>query len=205
KGQFSASADVGSKPKKGEPNRQPPIDPVLLALTLGATFVARCVCGDKEQLVPIIKAGIAHSGFAFIDVISPCVTFNDHEGSTRSYKHTREHAREVVHADLVEPRDEITVTAGHGDSVDVRLHDGSTVRLLKTAADYDATDRDAAYAYVRARQRAGEVPTGLLYIETGSRDMHDVENVINSPLAKVPFEQLCPGSAALAAFMDELR
>jgi 2-oxoglutarate ferredoxin oxidoreductase subunit beta len=204
KGQFSASADVGSKPKRGEPNRQPPIDPVLLALSLGATFVARCFSGDKEQLVPIIKAAVAHRGFAFLDVISPCVTFNDHEGSTKSYKYTRDHVREVTHADLVEPREEISVSIGEGEVAEVRMHDGSTVRLRKIAADYDATDRDAAYAYVRARQRAGEVPTGLLYLETGARDMHEIENV-HAPLVNVPFEQLCPGSEELARFMEEFR
>ncbi|HEY0670945.1 MAG TPA: 2-oxoacid:ferredoxin oxidoreductase subunit beta [Longimicrobiales bacterium] len=205
KGQFSASADVGSKAKRGEPNRFAPIDPVLLALTLGATFVARCFSGDKEQLVPIIKAGLAHRGFAFIDVISPCVTFNDHEGSTKSYRHTRERAREVVHADLVEPRAEITVTQIAGDVLDVRMHDGSIVRLRKVSGDYDPTDRDVAYAYVRARQRAGEVCTGMLYLETGAPDLHGVENTVAMPLVEVPFEQLCPGSEALDDFMEEFR
>jgi 2-oxoglutarate ferredoxin oxidoreductase subunit beta len=131
------------------------------------------------------------------------VTFNDHEGSTKSYQHTRAHAREVVHADLVEPREEITVNLTAGDVMNVRMHDGSTVRLRKVSGDYDPTDRDAAYAYVRARQRAGEVCTGLLYLETGVADMHDVENTIPMPLVEVPFEQLCPGSEALDAFMRE--
>ena len=205
KGQFSASADVGSKAKRGEPNRMSPIDPVLVALTLGATFVARSFSGDKEQLVPIIKAGLAHRGFAFIDVISPCVTFNDHEGSTKSYKHTRAHTREVVHADLVEPQPEITVSLTAGDVTDVRMHDGSTVRLRKVNGDYNPTDRDAAYAYVRARQNAGEVCTGLLYLETGALDMHDVEKTIAAPLVELPFEQLCPGAAHLDALMEEFR
>ena len=205
KGQFSASADVGSKAKRGDPNRLSPIDPVLMALTLGATFVARCFSGDKDQLVPIIKAGLAHRGFAFIDVISPCVTFNDHEGSTKSYRHTRANAREVVHADLVEPRAEISVSLAAGAVIDVRMHDGSTVRLRKVSADYDPTDRDAAYAYVRARQREGEVCTGMLYLETGAPDLHDGENTVTVPLVDVPFEQLCPGSAALDAFMEDFR
>src|SRR5690606_15972480 len=123
KGQFSASADIGSRPKRGEPNRQAPIDPVLLALALGATFVARSFSGDKEQLVPILKAGLAHRGFAFVDVISPCVTFNDHEGSTKSYAYTREHAREVV--DLVPLRNEITASYDEGAAHTVTMHDGS--------------------------------------------------------------------------------
>jgi 2-oxoglutarate/2-oxoacid ferredoxin oxidoreductase subunit beta len=217
KGQFSASADMGSKPKKGEPNRQPPIDPVLLALTLGATFVARSFSGDKEQLVPIIQAGLAHKGFAFIDVISPCVTFNDHEGSTKSYQFTRQRAREVVSADLVidhdEPtasdlvplRAEISAAYAPGTTLDVTVHDGTVVRLRKIEPDYDPTDRDRAYAYVRASQTRGEVATGLLYLATGAPDMHDVENSVDRPLVQIPYEELCPGSAALTDLMEEFR
>jgi 2-oxoglutarate/2-oxoacid ferredoxin oxidoreductase subunit beta len=205
KGQFSASADVGSRPKRGEANRQPPIDPVLLALSLGCTFVARSFSGDKEQLVPIIKAALSHRGFAFLDVISPCVTFNDHEGSTKSYAWSREHLREVVHADLVMPREEITVGNGTAPVTTVRLHDGSTLRLRRTAPDYDPTDADAAYAYVRERQRAGEVATGLLYVNTEAEEMHDVEATVERPLVDLPFEELCPGAAALDALMEEFR
>jgi 2-oxoglutarate ferredoxin oxidoreductase subunit beta len=205
KGQFSASADVGSRPKRGEPNRQPPIDPVLLALSLGATFVARSFSGDKEQLIPIVKAGLAHKGFAFLDVISPCVTFNDHEGSTKSYRFTREHLREVVHADLVPLRDEITVSYAEGDAVHVRLHDGSNVRLRKAAPDYDPTNRDAAYAYVRRCQRAGEIATGLLFLDNTAPDMHEVERTVETPLAQLPYEVLCPGSNELDRLMETFR
>jgi len=205
KGQFSASADVGSRAKRGEANRMAPIDPVLLALSLGATFVARSFSGDKAQLVPILKAALSHRGFAFVDVISPCVTFNDHEGSTKSYRYTRERAREVVYADFVPPRVEITVDYGAGDAVDVRMHDGSIVRLRKTGLDYDPTDRDAAYAYVRERQRAGEVPTGLLYLSEAEPELHELEATVDAPLATLPFETLCPGSAALDALMEEYR
>jgi 2-oxoglutarate ferredoxin oxidoreductase subunit beta len=221
KGQFSASADLGSKPKKGEPNRQPPIDPVLLALTLGATFVARSFSGDKEQLVPIIKAGLAHQGFAFIDVISPCVTFNDHEGSTKSYKFTRERKRDVVltdhvvtevidhdeptASDLVPLRTEISAAYAPGATVDVVMHDGSTVRLRKVDEAYDPTDRDRAYAYVRAAQTRGEVATGLLYLATGSPDMHTLENTVETPLAWLPYEELCPGKDALTELMEDFR
>jgi 2-oxoglutarate/2-oxoacid ferredoxin oxidoreductase subunit beta len=217
KGQFSASADLGSKPKKGEPNRQPPIDPVLLALSLGATFVARSFSGDKDQLVPIIKAGLAHQGFAFIDVISPCVTFNDHEGSTKSYKFTRERKRDVVMADhvvdhdepapsdLVPLRTEIAAAYAPGGVIDVTMHDGSTVRLRKVDELYDPTDRDRAYAYVRATQSKGEVVTGLLYLATGTPDMHQLENTVDTPLAWLPYEQLCPGSSALAELMEAFR
>src|SRR5829696_2830062 len=142
KGQFSASADPGSTAKKGEANTMQAIDGVLMALTLGATFVARSFSGDKGQLVPIIKAGLAHKGFAFIDVISPCVTFNDHEGSTKSYAYTREHQVEVVAADFVPPADEIVSTQDAGSVKSVLLHDGSWVKLHKVAEHYDPSDRD---------------------------------------------------------------
>jgi 2-oxoglutarate/2-oxoacid ferredoxin oxidoreductase subunit beta len=205
KGQFSASADLGSRQKRGEANRQTPIDPVLLALSLGCTFVARCFSGDKEQLVPILKAGLAHKGFAFVDVISPCVTFNDHDGSTKSYQSTRERARPVVHTDFVPPRSEITVAYGEGSSMTVRLHDGSTVRLRKLAPDYDPTDPDRAYAHVRTSQRAGEVATGLLYVATVASEMHEIEQTVAAPLAELPYEELCPGAAALDALMEGFR
>src|SRR4029453_3635448 len=140
KGQFSASADPGSMSKKGEANTMEAIDGVRLGMTLGATFVARSFSGDKAQLVPLLKAGLTHKGFAFIDVISPCVTFNDHEGSTKSYAYTREHQVEVVQADFVPVRDEITSEQEAGSVKSVMLHDGSWVKLRKLAGDYDATD-----------------------------------------------------------------
>jgi len=205
KGQFSASADVGTKTKKGEVNRNQPIDPVLVALSLGATFVARSFSGDKAQLVPILKAGLMHKGFAFVDVISPCVTFNDHEGSTKSYRYTRGHIREVVHADFVPVREEITASYEAGTTTDVTLHDGSVIRLRKVAPDYDPTDRDAVYAYVRACQRRGEVATGLLYVAQDQPEMHEIENTVDTPLVDLPFEQLCPGSAELERLMEEFR
>jgi 2-oxoglutarate/2-oxoacid ferredoxin oxidoreductase subunit beta len=205
KGQFSASADVGSRPKRGEPNRQSPIDPALLALSLGATFVARSFSGDKDQLVPILKAGVAHRGFAFVDIISPCVTFNDHEGSTKSYRFAREHIREVVHADLVPLRKEITVSYPEGEGVDVRMHDGSTVRLRKTAPDYDPTDRDAAYSYVRRLQNSGEIATGVLYIGDDAPEMHEVEQTVDQPLVDLPFDELCPGNGELGRIMEMFR
>jgi 2-oxoglutarate ferredoxin oxidoreductase subunit beta len=205
KGQFSASADVGSTSKKGEANEQAPIDPVLLALTLGATFVARSFSGDKKQLVPILKAGIAHKGFALVDVISPCVTFNDHEGSTKSYAYTRAHDVEAVAADFVPLRKEITVPDTGEEVRTVQLHDGGTVRLRATAPDYDPTDRDSAYAHVRACQRRGEVATGLLFVSESARDMHDALRTVQTPLVDIPFEQLCPGSAALDRLMERYR
>jgi hypothetical protein len=138
--------------------------------------------------VPILKAGLAHSAFAFIDVISPCVTFNDHEGSTKSYAYTREHDVEVVQADFVPPSEEIAVDYEQGEVKNVMLHDGGWVRLRKIAKDYDATDRDRAYAYIRERQRAGEIATGLLYISPDSRDMHDQSETVEQPLTTLPYE-----------------
>src|SRR5678810_1038528 len=137
KGQFSASADVGSKSKRGEANQFSPIDPCALALDLGATFVARSFSGDKAQLVPILKAALRHRGFALVDVISPCVTFNDHEGSTKSYAHTPKNSLRVLQADCVPPEEEITASYAEGETLDVRMHDESVVRFTKVAADYD--------------------------------------------------------------------
>jgi 2-oxoglutarate ferredoxin oxidoreductase subunit beta len=205
KGQFSASADPGSTSKRGDPNTMASIDGVLLALNLGATFVARSFSGDKEQLVPILKAGLMHKGFAFVDVISPCVTFNDHVGSTKSYAYTRKHQIEVVHADLVVPRDEITVEYGAGEQHRLQLHDGSWITLSKIAEDYDPTDRDRAYAHIRNRQRAGELPTGLLYVSTDSSDMHEQMAVVPGALTKLPHAELCPGADALAKLQERYR
>ena len=205
KGQFSASADRGSLSKRGDANTMEAIDGCLLALTLGATFVARSFSGDKAQLVPILKAGLAHRGFAFVDVISPCVTFNDHEGSTKSYAYTREHNVEIVNADFVPPRAMITAEYEAGSVRSVVLHDGATVRLRKLAEDYDPTDRDRAYAYIRERQQAGEVVTGLLYLSPDSRDLHDQSDTVDVPLTTVPYEQLCPGNAELQKLQARFR
>jgi 2-oxoglutarate ferredoxin oxidoreductase subunit beta len=204
KGQFSASADLGSKSKRGEPNPQSPIDPVLLALTLGATFVARGFSGDKAQLVPILKAGLRHQGFAFVDVISPCVTFNDHEGSTKSYRFTREHSREVAPVDFVPLQSEIVAPAS-GPTMDVTMHDGSVVRFRRMDGEYDPTDREAAYRFVRSRQREKELVTGLLYLEEGSPDMHGINRTVGRPLTELPYQELCPGNAALQSLQDEFR
>jgi 2-oxoglutarate ferredoxin oxidoreductase subunit beta len=205
KGQFSASADVGSTSKKGEANLQPPIDPVLLALTLGATFVARSFSGDKSQLVPILKAGLKHNGLALVDIISPCVTFNDHEGSTKSYKFTREHEVEVVAADFVPLRREVVAPETDEAVSVVTMHDGSTVRFRKTPMGYDPTDREAAYAHVRGCQQRGEVATGLLFIDQNGQDMHEVSKTVETPLVDLPYEQLCPGNDALQKLMERFR
>ena len=172
KGQFSASADVGSQTKYGLVNEQPPIDPVLTAISLGCTFVARSFSGDKEQLVPLIQAGLRHRGFAMIDVISPCVAFNDHEGSTKSYAHTREYYHPAIHADYIEPRKEIRAEYEKGKAMPVELHDGSTIVLRKIDVDHDPTNRPGAIAYLERHREAQEIVTGLLYIEEETNDLH---------------------------------
>jgi 2-oxoglutarate ferredoxin oxidoreductase subunit beta len=198
KGQFSASADVGSKAKRGEVNKQPPIDPVQIAMVLGGTFVARGFSGDKDQLVPLIKAGLRHEGFALLDVLSPCVTFNDHEDSTKSYAHAREFHHRVIHADFVPPAQEIKVAYDQGEVMPIELHDGSRILLRKISEDYNVTNRGAAIDYLRAHQRKGEIVTGLLYIDESEPDMHGVSGTTNVPLSEVPYETLCPGRDDLA-------
>jgi 2-oxoglutarate ferredoxin oxidoreductase subunit beta len=205
KGQFSASADIGSKSKRGEANRFGPIDPVSLALDLGATFVARSFSGDKEQLVPILKAALSHKGFALVDVISPCVTFNDHEGSTKSYLHTRKHLLRLVQADFVPFATEITADYAPGTATTVRLHDGSFVRLRKVDADYDPTDRQRVADHLELHRSRGEIATGLLYVDKQASDMHDTSKTTEVPLTKLPFEKLCPGKAALDELQKEFR
>jgi 2-oxoglutarate/2-oxoacid ferredoxin oxidoreductase subunit beta len=205
KGQFSASSDVGSRSKRGEPNQQRPIDPAMLAISLGATFVARSFSGDKGQLVPILKAALRHRGFALVDVISPCVTFNDHEGSTKSYAHTRKKTLQVLHADFVPPADEITASYVEGETIEVKLHDESIIRFTKVAADYDPRDRSGVWKRLHDWQAAGVVPTGLLFIDETLPDMHAMSATIDRPLVDVPHEELCPGGAALDELMGRYR
>jgi 2-oxoglutarate/2-oxoacid ferredoxin oxidoreductase subunit beta len=205
KGQFSASADVGTKAKRGQVNRQPPIDPVLLALGLGATFVGRSFSGDKAQLVPMLEAGIRHKGFAFIDVVSPCVAFNDHEGSTKSYKYTREHLEAAVETDLVLPMAEITTSYEPGSAREVRFPDGSSVRFRKVPEDYDPEDRDRVDGYIRARQAEGEIPTGILFVDTDAPDHVETLGTVERELVDLPFEDLCPGSERLEEVLAGFR
>jgi 2-oxoglutarate ferredoxin oxidoreductase subunit beta len=203
KGQFSASADVGSKSKKGEANLMSPIDPVQLALSIGATFVARSFSGDKEQLVPILKAGLAHRGLALIDVISPCVTFNDHEGSTRSYIYTRQHLHEATEANFVPPAHEIVAEIAKQGGTNVTMHDGSVIHFSRVPDNYDVSDRMAAMQYLR--EHPAEVVTGILYADESVQDMHEMNRTSSTPLAHLPYEKLCPGSAVLDAMQAEYR
>lgn len=205
KGQFSASADLGSKSKKGEVNEQPPIDPVTLALSLGATFVARGFSGDREQLVPLIKAGLKHKGFGLIDIISPCVSFNDHKGSTKSYAHTYKYYHPAVHADYVPMSAPIKASYEAGETVPVEMHDGGIIMLSKLDKGYDPRDRASAYAQVMERDAKGEIVTGLLYIDESHEDMATTNALPEQPLNTFPYESLCPGNTALKALQNRYR
>ncbi|MEE2684504.1 MAG: 2-oxoacid:ferredoxin oxidoreductase subunit beta [Pseudomonadota bacterium] len=197
KGQFSASADIGSKLKKGELNEQPPIDPVQMALSQGATFVARSFSGDKKQLVPLLKAAIKHNGFGLIDILSPCVTFNDHEDSTKSYAHTREFFHPAVHLDYIPPAKEIKAAYDQGEAMPIEMHDGSKLILRKLEKDYNFENRGQALDYVRGKHRSGEIVTGLLFIDEAVPDMHNLNNTSDVPLNELEFKDLCPGSSVL--------
>ena len=205
KGQFSASADVGSKSKRGEPNQIAPIDAVNLALSIGATFVARGFSGDKEQLVPILKAALAHSGLALIDVISPCVTFNDHSGSTKSYLHTRKHTLKATEADFVPPAPEIVATIAESGVTNVMMHDGSILRFRSVPDGYDPTDRQRVMTYLLEQQNNGEIVTGLLFVDESIGDLHDTNNTSETPLSRLPYEKLCPGAAPLNRLQEDFR
>ena len=205
KGQYSASADVGSKAKKGPANRQMPIDPISTAISLGATYIARSFSGDKQQMVPLIKGALTHKGFAVLDIISPCVTFNDHEGSTKSYAHTRQHYHHVIDTDFVPPAEEIRTAYDAGEAMPVQLHDGSKIVFRKVEQDYDPTSRAAAFSYLRDSVRAGEIITGLLYIDEEMGDMHALSGSVDRPLSKIPYEELSPGGKTLGRVMERYR
>jgi 2-oxoglutarate/2-oxoacid ferredoxin oxidoreductase subunit beta len=205
KGQFSATADQGSKSKKGVVNSDSPIDLVGMALQLGATFVGRSFSGDKAQLVPLIKAAMGHGGAAFIDVISPCVAFNNHAGSTKSYDYVREHNEAVSRIDFISSRDEITTQYAPGSVVDVEQHDGKFLRLRKLKADYDPTDRLSAMHQVAIHQARGEVLTGLLYVDPDAGDLHAALNTSATALNALGKDKLCPGVERLARLNASLR
>jgi 2-oxoglutarate/2-oxoacid ferredoxin oxidoreductase subunit beta len=205
KGQFSATADTGSKSKKGVINTDSPVDLVMLALQLGATYVGRSFSGDKTQLVPLIKGAIEHQGAAFLDVISPCVAFNNHPDSTKSYDYVREHNEAVNRIDFISPRSPIHADYESGALQEVVQHDGSVLRLRKLAADYDASDRAKAMDYIQQHQARGEVVTGLLYVDSDPRDLHEHLNTVKTPFNRLSEAELCPGSAALDKINASLR
>jgi 2-oxoglutarate/2-oxoacid ferredoxin oxidoreductase subunit beta len=205
KGQFSATADRGSKSKKGVVNPDSPVDLIGIALQLGASYVARGFSGDKAQLVPLIEGAIRHGGAAFIDVISPCVAFNNHAGSTRSYDYVREHNEAVSRIDFIALADPVSADPAPGELITLTQPDGSLMRLRKLHADYDPTDRIAALNHVMANQARGEIATGLLYVDPQAHDLHHGLNTVARPLNSLAEAELCPGVAALAKFNDSLR
>jgi 2-oxoglutarate/2-oxoacid ferredoxin oxidoreductase subunit beta len=205
KGQDSATADVGSVNKSGVANNFQAIDLPALALELGATFVARSFSGDKTQLIPLIKAAISHHGFALIDVVSPCVTFNNNTGSTKSYDYVREHISTAEVIDFVPFGKEITVNYAEGSSADVKMHDGSSIQLHKLAPNWDPRDKFATMQRIYKSRINGEILTGLLYFDPDTQDLHDLLNTVDTPLNELKEVDLCPGSAALADINQSLR
>lgn len=205
KGQFSASADTGSKSKRGEANEMAPIDAVMLGLSIGATFVARGFSGDKGQLVPILKAALAHRGFALVDIISPCVTFNDHSGSTKSYLYTRKHELRATEMDFVPPEKEILANIGRNGVTAVTMHDGSVLEFKSVPENYDPGDRQKAMAYLQEQQSKGEIVTGLLFVDESVSDLHEMNRTSGTPMTRMPYEKLCPGAAELDRLQEEFR
>ena len=204
KGQDSATADLGSVSKQGAVNSFDGIDLASLAMLQGASFVARSFSGDKEQLVPLIRAAMAHRGFAFIDVVSPCVTFNNHVGSTKSYAETREHI-DMLPLDFVPMREEIRTQYPAGTTQGITLHDGSVVHLHKAGTDYQSDDRNAALNAVQEAKEEGRILTGLLYLDPNSQDLTQNLNVATRPLNELSDEELCPGSRVLNSINEGLR
>jgi len=205
KGQFSATADRGSKSKKGAVNNDSPVDLVGMALQLGATYVARGFSGDKAQLVPLIEGAIRHGGAAFIDVISPCVAFNNHAGSTRSYDYVREHNEAVSRVDFIDLAREVSASPEPGQMIELPQADGSLMRLRKLHADYDPTDRRAAMNHLLSMHAEGEIATGLLYVEPHASDLHAALGTVQRPLNTLAEPDLCPGELVLGKINASLR
>ena len=205
KGQFSATADVGSTLKSGAPNDLPPFDCCALAMRWGATLVARSFSGDKRQLQTVLKAAIAHRGLSVIDVISPCVTFNDHVGSTKSYSYIKDH-EEVLHdLDFVPFYEDISVEIPEGDVMDIPMHDGSHLRIRKLHKDYDPTDRRRALGLLEEADAKGEVLTGILYVDPAKPTFVDLLNLTEEPVATLPESRVRPSREVLETVMEELR
>src|SRR5277367_5935255 len=205
KGQFSATADLGSTLKSGIANDLPPVDTCAMAIQLGATFVGRSFSGDKRQLHAMLKAAIAHRGTVMLDVVSPCVTFNDHEGSTKSYKYMKDHEEPIQEISFVPAFEEINVDYDPGATVEVTMHDGSRLRLTKLEEDYDATDRIGAISRLHQAHEKGEVLTGVFYVNPKAPTFMDLLNVVDEPLATLPESVTRPGREALEQAMEALR
>jgi 2-oxoglutarate/2-oxoacid ferredoxin oxidoreductase subunit beta len=205
KGQFSPTADLGSKLKSGVVNDLPPIDMCALAIELGASFVARSFSGDKKQLLTLLKAALAHRGTVMLDVLSPCVTFNDHEGSTKSYDYVKDHDEPVHDVSFVPYFDDIAVEQEPGTRKEVTLHDGSHLYLKTVGEDFDPTDKLASMRLLMETARRGEYATGLLYVEPDKDDFCSLLNLVDEPLAFLPLERTRPPKAALEEIMESLR
>lgn len=205
KGQFSATADIGAKLKTGVINDLPPIDTCALAIQLGATFVARSFSGDKKQLLTLLKAALAHRGTVMLDVISPCVTFNDHEGSTKSYKYLKDHEEPLQDLGFVPSFENIEVEYDPGTTATVRMHDGSELRLRKLDRDYDATDKVSAMRVMAEAHEKGEVLTGVFYVNTKAPTFMDMLHLSDQPLASLPQSVVRPSQQALDEIMEGLR
>jgi 2-oxoglutarate ferredoxin oxidoreductase subunit beta len=205
KGQDSATADNGSKNKSGQVNLFESIDLASLAIELGATFVAQSFSGDKTQLVPLIKAAMKHPGFAFINVISPCVTFNNNVGSTKSYDYVREHMEATSTFDFVPEMSEITTQYTEGSTKAIRMHDGTYLNLHKLAQDWDPMDRLSAINAVQNAKARQEILTGLLYVNPETSDLHSMIKTTSRPLNSLEKEVLCPGAEALKDINRNLR
>src|SRR6476469_5006642 len=205
KGQFSATADLGSKLKTGVINDLPPIDTCALAITLGATFVGRSFSGDKKQLHAMMKAAIAHQGTVMLDVVSPCVTFNDHEGSTKSYKYMKDHEEPLQEVSFVPSFEDIAIDYDPGTTIDVTMHDGSHLRLRKLEEEYDPTNRIKAITRLNEAHEKGEVLTGVFYVNSKTPTFVDLLNMTEEPLATLPESAVRPGREVLEQVMEELR
>jgi 2-oxoglutarate ferredoxin oxidoreductase subunit beta len=205
KGQFSPTADLGSKAKNGVVNDLPPIDTCTLAIELGASLVARSFSGDKKQLLTVLKAAISHRGTSMIDVISPCVTFNDHDGSTKSYSYVKDHDEPLGEISFVPYFEDISVEYEPGSTTAVKLHDGSSLYLRKVAEDYNPSDKISAIRLLHETNRRGEFATGILYIEPDKDDFIDTLNLVDQPLAFLPAEKVRPPKAVLDEIMESLR
>jgi 2-oxoglutarate ferredoxin oxidoreductase subunit beta len=205
KGQFSPTADLGSKAKTGAANELQPIDTCALAIELGASFVARSFSGDKKQLLSILKASLSHQGTCMIDVLSPCVTFNDHEGSTKSYAYAKDHDEVLGEINFVPFFEDISIEYDPGTTKEVQLHDGSKLYLKKVAEDYDPTDKLTALRLIYETARRGEFATGVLYVEPDKDDFVTLLDLVDEPLASLPLERVRPGKEALDEVMESLR
>ena len=197
KGQLSATADLGSITKAGDESLYDNIDMASLAIELGASFVARSFSGDKQQLIPLIQAGLTHKGFAFIDVISPCVTFNNTDLSTHGYKNTWENYVSLGQIDFVPMREEITTSYSAGKDKEITLHDGSVIHLHKTGANYDPSNKENAINHINTHKKNGEIATGLLYIDQSMADFHELQDTVDKSLNELNSSELCPGNETL--------